>query len=328
MARYRVGPIRFGGGRRVSVTARAGPFGVTFGGRYKRRRSGGRVPVDGQSLGPSEAETRAALQMAKELWAEYCDYYVSLTPIERSIQDQWNFEQRQLIDHFDANSLRLSLLTYLCAQSVVAIGLFNFGKVGWVIFLLFVYLANQLYALKVSRFVEPLSEKLRESDKINWYVVGGVTLIGFMFLPILLVSWESPTINWLAFGLFNYVAFVFYRGGLFYELDRVFHARKDVYERLTTHGCLDPLCLHSVWLEVCVAHLQLRTAKSGRYFMVSFWFPFLHFNRVLKNNRLGMMPFEYIQKPFVPSRKKMPKNIPEPIYPYMQSPYVQAYRVR
>ena len=39
MARYRVGPVRFGGGRRVSVGVHVGPVGATFGGR--RRRSGG-----------------------------------------------------------------------------------------------------------------------------------------------------------------------------------------------------------------------------------------------------------------------------------------------
>lgn len=328
MARYGLGPVRIGGGRKASFTGRAGPFSVTVGGGHKKRRSGGRDPVDGQNVGPSEAEQRAGWRMAEKLWAEYCDYYISLTPIERSIQDQWNLEHGQSFDTFDDKALRGYLLVYLCAQSVVAIGLFNFSKFGWLVFLLFVYLANQLYALKISRFVEPLSEKLRESDKINWYVVGGVTLIGFMFLPILLVGWESPTVNWLAVGFFNYVVFVFCRGWLLYELDREFRAKKNVYERLTTHGCLDPLCLQSVWYEVCVGHLQLRTAKSGRYFMVSFWFPFLHFKRVLKGNRLGMMPFEYIQKPFVPYKAQMPESIPSSIYPYIESPEVHSYRKR
>lgn len=48
MARFRIGPVRVGGGRKVSFTARAGPFGVTVGGRHKRRWSsyGGRSKFD------------------------------------------------------------------------------------------------------------------------------------------------------------------------------------------------------------------------------------------------------------------------------------------
>lgn len=38
--RYRVGPVRFGGGRRPSVTMGVGPVGVTLGGRRKRRSQG------------------------------------------------------------------------------------------------------------------------------------------------------------------------------------------------------------------------------------------------------------------------------------------------
>lgn len=42
MARFRVGPVRFGGGRRPSATVGVGPLGVTVGGGYRRRaRSGG-----------------------------------------------------------------------------------------------------------------------------------------------------------------------------------------------------------------------------------------------------------------------------------------------
>jgi len=40
MARFRVGPVRFGGGRRPSVSFGAGPFGATFGGGW--HSSGGR----------------------------------------------------------------------------------------------------------------------------------------------------------------------------------------------------------------------------------------------------------------------------------------------
>ena len=39
--RFRVGPVRFGGGRKASVTAGIGPFGVTVGGGRRNRSSGG-----------------------------------------------------------------------------------------------------------------------------------------------------------------------------------------------------------------------------------------------------------------------------------------------
>jgi hypothetical protein len=37
MARWRVGPVRVGGGRKISISANAGPLGVTIGGGRKRR---------------------------------------------------------------------------------------------------------------------------------------------------------------------------------------------------------------------------------------------------------------------------------------------------
>lgn len=40
MARFRVGPVRFGGGRRPSVTFGVGPFGATLGGGWHSRESG------------------------------------------------------------------------------------------------------------------------------------------------------------------------------------------------------------------------------------------------------------------------------------------------
>ena len=191
--------------------------------------------------------------------------------MERSIRDQWNLE----IEHSgslsdgETTSIRCLLLIYLCAQSVVAIGLFNFGKIGWIVFLFLVYSANQLYALKVSRFVEPLSEKARESEK-TLYVLGGVTLIFFLFLPTVLIGWESPTINWLAFGFFNYAAFVSCRGLLLWSsdgLDQYFHVKKNMYERLATHGYLNPWCLESVWYQVCTSHAGQGCVLGTRIFV-------------------------------------------------------------
>ena len=40
MARFRVGPVRFGGGRGASFSFGAGPLGATVGGRRKRRGGG------------------------------------------------------------------------------------------------------------------------------------------------------------------------------------------------------------------------------------------------------------------------------------------------
>ena len=41
MARFKIGPVRFGGGRRLSLTGGIGPFGITVGGRRKRKSSFG-----------------------------------------------------------------------------------------------------------------------------------------------------------------------------------------------------------------------------------------------------------------------------------------------
>ena len=331
MARIRIGPVRVGGGRKASFTGNVGPIGITVGGRRKRRSgSGGGNHGHGRDLGPSDAEIRASQRASQKFWEEYCDYYRSLTPMERSIRDQWNLE----IEHSgslsdgETTSIRCLLLIYLCAQSVVAIGLFNFGKIGWIVFLFLVYSANQLYALKVSRFVEPLSEKARESEK-TLYVLGGVTLIFFLFLPTVLIGWESPTINWLAFGFFNYAAFVSCRGLLLWSsdgLDQYFHVKKNMYERLATHGYLNPWCLESVWYQVCTSHLLMQNAKSGRYFKLSFWVPFLHFKRVLKGNRPGMMPFPFIAKPFVPYKAKMPEDVPYTIDRHIGNEAIDSYR--
>lgn len=329
VARIRIGPVRVGGGRRASFTGNVGPIGITFGGRRKRRSgSGGGNNGHGKDYGPSEAEQRAGWRMAEKQWAEYCDYYRSLTPMERSIRDQWNLEMEHYgsISSDEIRELRYLLLTYLCAQSVVTIGLFNFGKFGWLISLLVVYLANQLYASKVSRYFEPVSEKAKNHSDWLIPVVAGITLIGFMFLPILLVSWENPTVNWLAFGFFNYAALIFLRGFLLSDLNQYFHVKKAMYERLTTHGYLNPWCLESVWYQVCASHLLIRNAKSGRYFAVSFWFPFLHFKRMLKGNKLGLMPFPCVAKPFVPYKAQMPEYVPNTVDTHIGNEAIDSYR--
>ena len=331
MARYGIGPVGIGGGRKASFTASAGPVRVTFGGGWKKR-SGSTSAAErshGQVVGPRDP-TAAELRMMKKQWDDYCDYYRSLTPIERSIRDHWNLEMEEcvFVEKLDDYITRVILLVYLCAQSLVAIGLFNFGKIGWLIFLLFVYLANQLYAFKVSRFFEHLSEKARNHSDWLIPVIGGVTLIGFMFLPILLVGWESPTVNWLAFGFFNYFVFAFYRGWTCWELDRDFRAKKVVYEIMTTHGTLYPSSLETVWYQVCAWHLGLKNAKSGRYFTVSFWFPRLYLKRLLKKNNPSILPFPYIAKPFVPYKTKMPARVPDTIYHQADCEFLDSYRER
>ncbi len=60
MARFRVGNVRFGGGRKASIGFHAGPVGVTFGGRRRRSSSygssaGSEVPeIEWDSLSDSE----------------------------------------------------------------------------------------------------------------------------------------------------------------------------------------------------------------------------------------------------------------------------------
>ena len=59
MPRFRLGPVRVGGGRRASIGFHAGPVGVTFGGRRKRS-SGGRSS-NSETYVMSEPEVRAKL---------------------------------------------------------------------------------------------------------------------------------------------------------------------------------------------------------------------------------------------------------------------------
>lgn len=49
MARFRIGPVRVGGGRRASITGGVGPIGVTLGGRRKSSRSRGSSGSDDTS---------------------------------------------------------------------------------------------------------------------------------------------------------------------------------------------------------------------------------------------------------------------------------------
>jgi len=323
MARWRVGPVRFGGGRRVSVTGRLGPFGVTVGGGYKRRRSGGRDPVDGQPT-YSQADDEAAGRMGEKLWAEYCDYYCSLTPTERSIQDHWNWEVDQFSSGIDNRSLRLALLAYLIAQSVVVAGLFEFGVFGWISVAAFAYFANLTFALKISPRLKPITRSLSSSEVRFWLAISG-SFCALVFGWLTLRSLGSQ-ISWLLIACLNYAIYVAARHFYVRILTNQFLAKEDAYRVLTESGYLQPDVLYATWYNVCAAHLLLKHSQIGRYFAISFWFPYLHLKRVLKGNRLGMMPVQFIAKPFVPFRKKMPKNVPQWWFQPIESPYVHAYR--
>jgi len=288
--------------------------------------------VDGQPT-YSEADDEAARRMDEKLWAEYRDYYCSLTPTERSIHDHWNIEFQYLsgLSHtHDSRSIRVVHFVYLCAQAVVAVGLFDLGKIGWAILLLLIYFSNKLYASTVSRFFEVLSSKVRarERSDVELPIIGALTLIGFMFLPIFLLDRASATVWWLAFGLFNYLAFVAARGFLIWGndgLESQFCFKRDAYQSLTTHGYLHHDYAVRVWYELCATELQFRSAKRGNYFAISFWFPYLYLKRLRKANKVS---FPYVAKPFIPYKAKMPETIPYAIYPYPQSPEVHRYRER
>ena len=96
MARFRVGPVRVGGGHRASFTANAGPFGVTVGGGRKRR-SGSTSAAErshGQVYGPrppTAAEIRRDEKAERER-QEYELWYESLSPREREYEDQVQLE--------------------------------------------------------------------------------------------------------------------------------------------------------------------------------------------------------------------------------------------
>ncbi len=74
MARFRVGPVRFGGGRGPSVRFGAGPVGVTVGGR-RRRRGGSSGPNydsyddDGPGLTPAQSALYYYDETSWKMWS-------------------------------------------------------------------------------------------------------------------------------------------------------------------------------------------------------------------------------------------------------------------
>ena len=130
MARYRVGPVRFGGGRKVSVGIHAGPVGVTFGGR--RRRSGG--SGGGPSYrpgddGPSAAEERQQQREMERMEREYQEWYATLTPSEQLFEDRrkWEDWDSIFVGQNDGSliQLRWGLFMFTLVEFVLVLILFN-----------------------------------------------------------------------------------------------------------------------------------------------------------------------------------------------------------
>ena len=130
VARFRVGPVRVGGGRRASFTANAGPFGVTVGGRRKRR-SGSTSAAErsnGQSTGPSAAEERQYRRDWEREQRRYSEWYATLTPAEQLFEERrkWEDQECMFVGQNDGPlNLRWGFLVFSLVEFILVLWLLN-----------------------------------------------------------------------------------------------------------------------------------------------------------------------------------------------------------
>jgi len=154
MARWRVGPVRWGGGRRVGVTARLGPISVSVGGRRKRgwgRFGGPSAPTGGS----------------------YDDYY-ELTPEQRRAlaksEQITAFHKREII-FIVASSRHLNRMTALLVATFGWINLpvdLRIWSVVVGVVILLTLNVSRIYALSYLKKRDKKLSALDESERQIW----------------------------------------------------------------------------------------------------------------------------------------------------------------
>ena len=305
MARFRVGPVRVGGGRRASFTANAGPFGVTVGGGRKRR-SGSTSAAErghGQETGPREtaAELRELQRIHEKHERELREYelwYESLNPREREYEDQVRLENYYLTSYtFSWTNLAL----YICVgiPTFFIWQLFFFFHYTFVVYLLAFFIIFKVY----TKFVLPkisLVSKYFDSKPLFFYYI-------FLFVLVLMSAFfwiKMPEFDQvlsregasgiLAFTQFSIFIWMGVRRWLLHDILKQKSEWFPVFSQLRLKGAVNRDSYYHVWVQWQMLLDEEDVLRSGRYFELSVWFP------RLKNSSRRDFPgkIEFVYKKF------------------------------
>jgi hypothetical protein len=267
MARYRVGPVRFGGGRKVSVGIHAGPVGVTFGGR--RRRSGG--SGGGPSYrpgddGPSAAEERQQQREMERMEREYQEWYATLTPSEQLFEDRrkWEDWDSIFVGQNDGSliQLRWGLFMFTLVEFVLVLILFNGA---WLQSSLAILGACGLNHWSVKNF--PAYKSLRSvvlglSPRdywLRWSVIFLISSLSVFIGPF------KGAVALIGFGLVVWSAWRFVN---LREISNEILNCRNLFEELNKNGVINEDNLYQVWKNLNNLLIISANFEESNYFRI------------------------------------------------------------
>jgi hypothetical protein len=299
VARFRVGPVRVGGGRRASFTANAGPFGVTVGGGRKRR-SGSTSAAErshGQEYGPrplTAAEIRRDEKAERER-QEYELWYESLSPREREYEDQVQLENYYSTEHV----FSLTNVALYCCVGIPAFfiwQLFFFFHYTFVVYLLAFFIIFKVYTKFVLPKVSSASKYFDSKPLFFYYsfllVIVLISIFFWIKMPEFdqLLSREGES-GILAFVQFSILIWMGVRRWLLHHILKQKSEWFPVFNEMRLYGAINRDTYYHVWVQWQVLLDEEDVLRSGRYFEPSVWFT------QLKNSSNrdfpGKIEFEY-----------------------------------
>ena len=267
MARYRIGSVRFGGGRKVSVGVHAGPVGVTFGGR--RRRSGG--SGGGPSYrpgddGPSAAEERQQQREMERMEREYQEWYATLTPSEQLFEDRrkWEDWNSIFVGSHDGSliELRWGLFVFALVEFVLVLILFNGA---WLQSSLAILGACGLNHWSVKNF--PAYKSLRSVVSglsprdywLRWSVIFLISSLSVFIGPF------KGAVALIGFGLVVWSAWRFVN---LREISNEILNCRNLFEELNKNGVINEDNLYQVWKNLNNLLIISANFEESNYFRI------------------------------------------------------------
>ena len=268
MARYRVGPVRFGGGRRVSVGVHVGPVGATFGGR--RRRSGGSggggSSYSGSYGGMSAAEERQQQREIEKAEREYQEWYATLTPSEQLFEDRrkWEDWNSIFVGSHDGSliELRWGLFVFALVEFVLVLILFNGAWLQSSLAILGACGLNHWSVKNFSAYKSLRSVVLGLSPRdywLRWSVIFLISSLSVFIGPF------KGAIALIGFGLVVWSAWRFLN---LREVSNEILNCRNLFEELNKNGVINEDNLYQVWKNLNNLLIISANFEESNYFRI------------------------------------------------------------
>ena len=273
MARFRVGPVRVGGGRRASFTANAGPFGVTVGGRRRRRGGSGGGPSYWTGPdGPSAAEERQQQREMEKEERRYREWYATLTPSEQLFEDRRKWEDWEGAwagndDDGVIGGLKVGLVSYLIVQFFLVLWLVGGSIFSCFFVFLLAYGLNRWVVSNIPA-VSTLKSMLLNLDPRDYWLKWSLYFALAIFL--MFVGPISGSI-----GVMNLIATIWHawRWGNLRSLAKRIEISRNVFEEMKTNGVINDSNLNQVWFGINKFLIVQKCFQQGKYFQMGVFFP-------------------------------------------------------